>query len=96
MRSIRNQRFAKNKNLNLILSIVVCTFILILYVSAQVYIISLERSINKISSDISVISNEIDHLRNEVAELSKGSRIKSIAYVNLKMKMPVGTPQRLF
>ncbi|MFC1538419.1 hypothetical protein ACFL6H_03265 [Candidatus Latescibacterota bacterium] len=96
MRSIKNQRITKYKNLKLYLSIVICTLILSLYVSEQVLIISLERSINNTISDISEISNEIDHLGIKVAELSKGSRIKTIASMDLNMKMPEGTPQRLF
>lgn len=99
MRTTRNQwvsRVPKNKNLKLFLLIIVCTLMLTVYVSGQVYIISLERSIIATSDEIADINNEIDHLRIEAAELSKGSRIKKIAYENLKMKMPEGTPQQLF
>ncbi|MFC1541368.1 hypothetical protein ACFL50_02825 [Candidatus Latescibacterota bacterium] len=96
MRSIKNQRITKYKNLKLYLSIVICTLILSLYVSEQVFIISLERSITKINSDISEINNDIDLLSIEVADLRKGSRIKTIAFMNFKMKMPERTPQRLF
>jgi cell division protein FtsL len=95
-KSSRISRVPNNKNLKLFLAVVVCTLMLIVFVSGQVYIISLEQNIISISDEIAEINNEIDHLRIETAELSKGSRIKTIAHVNLNMKMPEGTPQRLF
>ena len=69
---------------------------LIVYVSGQMYIISLERNITDISAEVEKVNDDIAHLRIEKAELRKGSRIKTFAFMNLKMKMPEGTPQRLF
>ncbi len=93
---LRGKKRISNKNFRLIGAIVLCTMMLIVYVSGQVYIISLERSITEISAEVEDVNDDIAHLRIEEAELKKGSRIKTFAFVNLNMKMPEGTPQRLF
>jgi cell division protein FtsL len=92
----RTWRTKRPKSMKLYLSIIACTIILILYVSEQVYIFTLERKVNSIRNDVSELNTEISYLRIEVAELRKGSRIITIAQECLRMSMPEGVPKKLF
>ena len=96
MHSIRTQRTVKFKGLKLLLSIIICTLILILYVTGTVYIIALENKVNEIRNQHSKLSIQINNLKIEVAALLKGSRIEIIAHEYLGMKMPEGAPEKLF
>lgn len=78
------------------LLILAATLLSVLYVSEDVYILSLGKEIQKIKKDHAVLENENVSLKLKVAELRKGSRIKQIASDNLGMKMPVGAPRKLF
>jgi len=96
MRSNKARQTKKLKSLKLYLSIIACTMILILYVSEQVYIFTLERKVNEIRNCISDLNTETNYLKIEVAELRKGSRVIKIAQECLSMSIPEGVPKKLF
>ena len=76
--------------------ILVATLLAVLYVSEDVYMLSLGKEIQKIKKDRAALEIENISLKLKVAELRKGSRIKKIAHDNLGMYMPVGAPRKLF
>lgn len=78
------------------LLILAATLLAVLFVTEDVYILSLGKEIQKIKKDRAALENENVSLKLKVAELRKGSRIKQIASDNLGMKMPVGAPRKLF
>ncbi len=96
MHSIKARRKIQFKSLNLYLLILLCTLILILYVSDQVYIISLEKNVHELRSERLELEKHVTDLRIEAARLRKGSRIKKIAHEYLGMSMPEGAPEKLF
>ena len=96
MRLNRTQRTKRLGSLKLYLSIIACTIILILYVSGQVYIFTLERKVNEIRNRTSDLNTEINYLKIEDATLRKGSRIIKIAQECLGMRMHEGVPKKLF
>ncbi len=80
----------------MILLILAGTAALILYISEQVYIFSLETTVFELRSMRVECQEEVDRLRIKAANLSTGSRIKMIASNHLGMKFPEGAPGRLF
>jgi len=78
------------------LLIFAATLLAVLFVSEDVYILSLGKEIQKIKKDRATLDIENVSLKLKVAELRKGSRIKQIARDNLGMEMPVGAPRKLF
>ena len=80
----------------MILLILAGTAALILYISEQVYILSLETKVYELRQQRVHCQGEVDRLRIEAAALSTGTRIKKIASRNLGMKLPDGAPDRLF
>lgn len=80
----------------MILLILAGTAALILYISEQVYIYSLETTVFELRSERVQCQEEVDRLRIEAAALSTGARIQKIAMKHLGMKLPEGAPDRLF
>lgn len=76
--------------------ILVCTVLMFLYVSEQVGIVTLERSIYQTASETETMRQEVNRLRIEAANLKKSSRIKRIAAEELGMTVPEGIPATLF
>lgn len=72
------------------------TILLSLFLTEQVYIISLEKKVIEIKKHKDKLSSEITNLKIETANLRKGSRIKTIAVDNLGLIMPEGAPEKLF
>lgn len=96
MRSNKAQRTAKLRSLKLLFSIIICTLILILYVTEHVYIFTLEKKIHEIRNQHSDLNVQINNLKIEAAVLNKGRRITKIAQEYLGMRMPEGAPEKLF
>ncbi len=99
MRGRQSSKFWKASganNLKLLLAIFLGTVILILYVGEEVYIISLEKSVNDLREQHEALEPLLDNLRIEAASLRMGSRIKRIAHDSLGMRMPEGAPEKLF
>ncbi len=69
---------------------------LVLRVGAQTSILSMEKEILEIRKTRADIEAEIAILELRVAELRRGSRIKTIARDHLGMITPVGAPKNLF
>ena len=96
MHSIKTQQKIQFKSLNLYFLILICTLILILYVSGQVYIISLEKNVHELRNERLALESHVKDLRIEAAGLRKGSRIIKIAYECLGMSIHEGAPEKLF
>ena len=96
MRSNKTLQKIQFRSLNLYLAIFLGTLILILYVSEQVYIISLETRVHELRNERSGLDANMRNLKIEFASLRKGSRIKKIAYECLGMSLPEGAPEKLF
>lgn len=95
-RSTKLRKASGANNLKLLLAILLGTVILILYVSEEVYIISLEKRVNDLREQHEALEPLLDNLRIEAASLRTGSRIKRIAHDSLGMRMPEGAPEKLF
>ena len=76
--------------------IILCTVLMILYLSEEAGIVYLERSIYETSTGAETMRQEANRLRIEASNLKKSSRIKRIAVEELGMRMPEGLPQALF
>lgn len=76
--------------------IIICTILMILYVSEEAGIVYLERSIYETSTGTETMRQEVNRLRIEASNLKKSSRIKRIAIEELGMRMPEGLPRALF
>ena len=96
VRMVKTQRKIKYRWLKLCLAIIAGTLMLILYVSGQGYIISLEKKVYEIKKQRLELDTHIDNLRVEDAELSKGERIRKIAQDCLGMNVPEEVPKKLF
>ena len=96
MRAIKDQWSMKFKGLKFYLAIITVTLILILYMSGQVYIVTLEKNIIEIRKEHAILKTQIDNLTIEVASLLKGSRIIKFAQEYLDMTVPEGAPKKLF
>ena len=96
MRSIKAQQTAGFTGLKILFSIIICTLIMILYVTGHVYIITLERKVHEIRNHQSELNIQINNLKIEAATLRKVHRIKKIAHEYLGMKIPEGAPKKLF
>ncbi len=96
MRTKKTQRFIRFRGLKLYIAILLGTLILILYVSKQGYIISLESRVNGLIIERSELDAHLRNLKVEFALLRKGSRIKKIAHQYLGLSLPEGAPERLF
>ena len=96
MRSYVVHQPVKYNSFKFLLSIITFIFILILYVSEQVYIVSLEKKVSDLRQKNIWLKSTITNLQIKTADLHKGSRIKKIAFKNLGMTMPEGAPARLF
>jgi len=86
----------KMNNARLLLSVVVFIIILILYVSQQMYIVSLEKGVNILRQRKNDLAAEVTVLEVRAADLHKGNRIQKIASECLGMSLPVGAPEKLF
>ena len=96
MRSIKARQNVKFAGLKLLLSIIICTLILIFYLTGHVHIFALENKVHEIRNQHSELNIRINNLKIEAATLRKGRRIKNIAYEYLGMRIPEGAPERLF
>ncbi len=76
--------------------ILLCTFMMFVYVSEQVGIVYLDQSIYQTSTEKDVMKQDVSQLKIEVSNLKKSSRIKRIAMEDLGLKVPVGLPRTLF
>jgi len=96
MRSVKTQQNAGFAGLKILFSIIICTLIMILYVTGHAYIITLERKVYEIRNQQSELNIQINNLKIEAATLSKVRRIKKIAHEYLGMRIPEGAPKKLF
>ena len=76
-------------------SILAGIMILILYVSEQVYIFSLEKKVIELKKESQECMTQITNLKLKTVELRKGSRIKKYAH-DFGLIMPEGAPEKLF
>ena len=86
----------KSKRVKLYLSIVLITFLLILYVGGKAVVLSLEEQVRELKHEHEVVYGQIKLLEIEAVNLESSSRIKRIAHEQLGMVMPVGAPETLF
>jgi len=96
MKRVRPKRVRRLNRLWLYLSVFGGTVFLVLFVSAQSFVFSLESEIRELRNRQRDIQVVIATLEEDVARLRKGSRIKQIAQDQLKLKMPEGVPEKLF
>jgi cell division protein FtsL len=76
--------------------ILIVTFLMLLYISEQVAIVSLERDIFDTVTAAEDAARDVERLRIEASNLKKSSRIKRIAMEDLGMRVPEGLPEILF
>ena len=96
MQRIRPRRIKQHNRIWLYMSITGVTVFLLIYLSAHVFILSLEETIIEFQNKQAEINIDVTNLEIEVAGLKKGSRIKKIAREQLGLNMPVGAPEKLF
>ncbi len=96
LHSYKAQQTVKFNGLKFFLSIIIGVMVLILYVSEQVYIFSLEKKVNELRKEQIAFRTRLTKLKIEAVSLRKGSRIKNIAYESLGLNFPEGAPERLF
>ena len=92
----RVQPSIRHNRLMFFLLVLIATILAVLFVSEDVYMLSLGKEIQKIKKEREMLEIENVSLKLKAAELRKGSRIKTIAHDNLGMVMPVGAPRKLF
>lgn len=92
----RVQPSIRHNRLMFFLLVLIATILAVLFVSEDVYMLSLGKEIQKIKKEREMLEIENVSLKMKAAELRKGSRIKTIAHDDLGMVMPVGAPRKLF
>ena len=92
----RVQPSIRHNRLMFFLLVLIATVLAVLFVSEDVYMLSLGKEIQKIKKEREMLEIENVSLKLKAAELRKGSRIKTIAHDDLGMVMPVGAPRKLF
>ena len=96
MQRVSPRKFKRSNRLYIYLSVTGVTVFSLFYLSAHVFILSLEESIRELQRQQAEITIDTTNLEIEIAELKKGSRIKKIAREQLGLLMPVGAPEKLF
>ncbi|MFC1512242.1 hypothetical protein ACFL5H_03500 [Candidatus Latescibacterota bacterium] len=96
MRKSKVNRTAGRPLMNWYGAIIIGTLLMLLFVSEQVCIVSLEQHIFDLTREIDAIESEADHLGIEVSNLRRVSRIQHIATEYLGLQMPEGVPETLF
>ena len=89
----RGKVFRRGK---IFLLIITVTILLLIYVTEQLSIITLEKKVLELRKDRVQLETQLTSLGIEAAQLRRGVRIKMIAQDRLGMTVPEGAPEKLF
>jgi len=93
---VANERGKMFRGGRIFLWIAAGTVLLLVYVTEQLCIITLEKNVLELRKNRVQLETRLTSLGIEAAQLRRGGRIKMIAQERLGMTVPVGAPEKLF